>query len=221
MASSRTDLCNLALGLLDDDPIQDLDQDEPKARVLRIHLQNSIDTVLTLHRWNACAKRAALSALATAPVFGFERQFTLPGDCLRVLEVVTASSGEPVERWSVEAGRVLLCDEESPAIRYTARVEIIPHLPPWLAEAIAYHLAARTARAITGSDGKGAQLREEFERVVLPEAKMRDSQEGQSNENHPVAGILKRSLILRARRAGQVTRLDNWNLEDIPESEIP
>lgn len=221
MASSKTDLANLALGLLDEDPIMDIEQDEPKARVLSIHVNNSIDNVLSMHHWNAARKRAALTPSSDAPVFGWDYQYTLPSDCIRVFRVVETTDGREVGEWSVEAGRKILANIPNAGIIYVARIEQIPHLPPYLAEAIAYHLALRVARAITGNDTKAPRLREEFERVVLPEARHRDAQEGAGNENHPMRRILWRTGNLRARFKGSAGELDNKNLEDIPESPIP
>lgn len=208
MASSKTDICNLALALLDEDPIQDLDsQQEPRASVLRINFPNSFDAAMLERPWNACRKRQVLSKDTAAPVFGFDFQFTLPADCLQVHAVTDASSGYTVDKWSVESGRKLLCNWDSVGVIYSARIEQIPQLPAYLTEVISYHLAFRTARAITGSDSKGAALREEYQRAVLPNAQHRDALEGFSGENMTMQSTLRRSGILRARRAnGPLTR---------------
>lgn len=201
MAVSKTDLCNLALGLLDEEPIMDIEgQEEPKAAVMRIHLPNSLDAMFAAHPWNACTKRQALTASPEPPPFGFLYQFTLPADCILVREVVEASRGFKIERWKVEGNRKLLCNHATPGVIYTARIDEIPRLPPYLVEVAAYHLALRTARAITGSDSKGQALREELQRTVLPDAQHRDAQEGHSGENNHVPSILNRAGILRARR---------------------
>lgn len=208
MAVSRTDICNLALGLLDEDPIQDLDsQDEPKAAVLRIHFPNSFDSGLLAHPWNSCTGREKLTQDADAPLFGFAYQFTLPADCLTVRKVVNPDCGKEIDRWSVEANRKLLCDFESPGIIYTARVIQIPRLPAYVIEVISYHLALRTARAITGSDTKGQALREELQRTVLPDAQHRDAMEGHSGENNSAGSMIARAGITRARfKSGPLSR---------------
>ncbi len=59
-----------------------------------------------------------LTKLATAPDFGYDAQYQLPADCLRVVEVYDTKLP-----WVVE-GRVLLSSESTPVyIRYVKREE--------------------------------------------------------------------------------------------------
>ena len=93
--------------------------------------------------------RASLAKRTTSPVFGYDDEYQLPTDCLRVVEV-------PESRlpWVVE-GRKLLSDEGAPLnIRYIRREEDPNQYDPLLFSAIAARLALEMAEELTQSNTK-------------------------------------------------------------------
>lgn len=87
-------ICSTALTLLGDTPIASLSTPNDMRATLcaNIYPHAKLD-VLRAHPWNCLTKRVVLSPLSEVPEFEWGFQFTLPGDCLRVLAV--GYDGEP------------------------------------------------------------------------------------------------------------------------------
>ena len=174
MATSWTEVVNLALIDLGADRITSLDDDNNRASLGATLYPQARDEVLRSHPWNSATARARLAALATAPAFGFAAQYQLPADCLRVLRV---NDAEAEDLWKVE-GRVLLCDLGAPLdILYVQRVTDPSGLDPLLVSAIAAQLAMRLARALYQSDTMAESMRRIYV-DRLREARSMDGQEG-------------------------------------------
>jgi hypothetical protein len=174
VATSWTEVVNLALIDIGADRITSLDDDSNRASLGATLYPQARDEVLRAHPWNSATARARLAALATAPAFGFAKQYQLPADCLRVLRV---NDADAEDQWKVE-GRVLLCDLGAPLdILYVQRVADPSQLDPLLVSAIAAQLAMRLARALYQSDTMAENARRLYERR-LQEARSMDGQEG-------------------------------------------
>lgn len=105
------------------------------------------DYVFAAHVWNCLLQRASLGRLAEAPAFGFDYQFQLPADYIRM-----APPTDPDALFRIEGGK-LLTDEDAIAIRYVARVEDVSLYAPTLAAALAARLAWAAAVALRESSG--------------------------------------------------------------------
>lgn len=102
--SSKVQICSNAGLLLGQNPINDLSEVSDKA-LLAFNLYDYVrDAVIRANNWSCCIKRVILSPDVIAPVFGFSYQFSLPGDCLRILSV---SWDESVIEHRVEGQKVL------------------------------------------------------------------------------------------------------------------
>src|SRR3546814_2945523 len=102
--TSVVSICNRALTLLGQKTITSLEDNSQAARLCVESYGPTRDAVLRDHPWNCAIARADLAALSEAPAFEFGRQFQLPPDCLRVLELWGSRA-----RWKIE-GRRLLSD---------------------------------------------------------------------------------------------------------------
>lgn len=148
MPTSSTAVGNAALGKLGQGAVLSFDDPDDRARWLERRFADVRDLCLRANHWRFAMARARLSAEATAPAFGYARQFPLPADCLRLVEVV----GDPA--WSVEGGRILT-DAAAPLdIRYVRRAEDVAGWDPMFAEAVACRLAFDLAEKLTQSSGK-------------------------------------------------------------------
>src|SRR3546814_6931193 len=85
--TSVVSICNRALTLLGQKTITSLEDNSQAARLCVESYGPTRDAVLRDHPWNCAIARADLAALSEAPAFEFGRQFQLPPDCLRVLEL--------------------------------------------------------------------------------------------------------------------------------------
>jgi len=105
------------------------------------------DELLRAHPWNFATVRASLTEDATKPLWGFAKQFTLPGGWLRVIEVDDPAR----DGWRVEGGKILTSIRTPTLdIRYTQRIEDVLEMDPSFREALSAALAFDAAEAITG-----------------------------------------------------------------------
>lgn len=90
------------------------------------------DEVQESHPWNFCTRRAQLAADTSAPLWGFDNQYTLPADCLRFLSI----EGRKVE-YQLEGDKILVNDDGPLNIRYLARVADTSKYSPTFVAALA------------------------------------------------------------------------------------
>ena len=115
MATSSTEICNLALSWLAGNRISSLDDDSIEARLCKANYTLSRRAVLEEAEWTFAVKRAQLPSLAEPPLFGFAFQFLLPPDLLYSIgvydpkEYVNGSTKQtPVQtRHTVEGDKIL------------------------------------------------------------------------------------------------------------------
>ena len=183
MAESVVAICNRALDYLGQSPITSLEDGSTAARIMSRQYATSRDVVLRSYPWNCAMARASLAALVEAPAWGFLKQYQLPVDCLRVVEI----DGDVDSRiqWRVE-GRRLLCDEAGPLnIRYLRQIADPTEIDAMCGDAIAARLAADTARSITGSTSDVEMMMARL-RMIMDEARATDGRE-QSQDDGIVA----------------------------------
>ena len=93
----------------------------------------------------ALIKRQQLAQDTATPAYGFSYQFTLPSDCLRLLNLDAYNSDHKVE------GRKILCNESAIKIIYVSQVTDPNEMDVLLRETISAGLAADIAYAITAN----------------------------------------------------------------------
>lgn len=112
--------------------------------------------------------------------------FFLPSDCV-CLRAVFDEDRDPIdkfERGTSNDGQLVFTNHSAPLIaRYTSRVTATAQFPPLFVDALSTLLAAKMARAITGSDQLESALLSAYLTAILPEARFRDAQETASGEN--------------------------------------
>lgn len=179
--TSKVSIANHALRLLGKDHIQSLDEATDYAQAVKSVFDTIMDESLSKHPWNCNRVRKILSADAEAPLFGWERQFTLPAApwCLKVWRIGADCESTGLVRipFAVE-GRKLLTDEPNglPVI-YGSRVTDFTKLSAWVAAVIAHDIAETLALRITGSV-EAADRAEKRAARKLSEARSSDAHEG-------------------------------------------
>jgi hypothetical protein len=208
---SETDIANLALQHLGESRINSIEDTGDKvSRTCRVNFAQARDEALQCARWGCAKTQAALSKLATAPLYKWRAAYQLPADFIRLIEIEGEDAWTPKEYFDRQGNKLLIgrgCDEDedmpdSINIEYIRREEDTTIYDPLLVECMAMLLAMKCARALTGSDSKQAELRREFEQVVLPRAMTLNAQPINSGANHPVRQIIAKSFMQRARRTG-------------------
>jgi hypothetical protein len=181
--ASQIQIVNMALHQLGAVRITSMTDDSDEARVATDIWDICRDSVLVDHNWNFATRRATLAELSTTPDFGYDHQFILPTDCLRVLGMPGADSIAEykyrVETVLVGAQqyRVLLTDETACEIEYIARITDTTLFHPKFVDALAARLAADMAMKITESRNKEKLAWEKY-KMTLVDARSVDAMEG-------------------------------------------
>ncbi len=160
MATSKTDIANLALLKLGKNPITNIeDSNDHHASIIRQSWDVLRDSELRNHAWLFALKRVLLPALAEPPAFGYGFAYQLPPDFLRLVSVngesapYDPSTYNPTAymRWVVENNKVLT-DYGSPIrARYVARVENTFEWDASFVELFACRIAAELTQKVNGS----------------------------------------------------------------------
>lgn len=146
--ASEVDICNLALSKLGEQTIIALTEDSKSARVCNLFYSDTRDSLLRSHPWNFAIKRVELAKLTTTPIYGFDSEFQLPSDCLRVMYTDLQSSNQD---FRVE-GKKLLANSDSIRIEYISRVEDTTQFDASFVDALWMLLASRIAYNISDNN---------------------------------------------------------------------
>jgi hypothetical protein len=137
--------------------------------------------------WNFAIRRANLAALPEKPAHGFEHQFQLPADCLRLIEVHELWR----DHYQLE-GRRILSDEAGPLkLRYLADIEEPTQFDPLFVNAFALRIAIAIGQRIAGSAFDEASAWEKY-RAALSAARRADAMENPPIEQAEVDWVTSR-----------------------------
>lgn len=175
MATSEVEICNLALILAGSDRITALSDDNQRARLCNELYTNEKNNLLYRHPWNFAIRRDQLAALVTAPEFGYDNQFQLPNDCLRVLDV------DNTENYVIE-GTSVLSNEDTLEIKYISNEPTVASFSQGFCEALSYRLASKLAFALHQNQSLADALWKKAEDAENY-ARSFDAQEGRGGES--------------------------------------
>jgi len=165
-------ICSAALSLLGDKPISSLTEVNRVAATLCSNIYPLAKReVMRSHPWNCLVTRVVLAPLVATPAFEWGFQFTLPGDCMRVLSV--GYDGCP-EDYRLEGKRIL-------ARTNTLRLQYVAELGEgyWdalLVEVMTKRMVKDLAYPITKS-GTLAELKAREYEMAAKKARAVDGQE--------------------------------------------
>lgn len=169
---SQTRIVNKALALLGSTTrITHIEDGTGPAKTALALFDEARDGTTADHPWNFAIKRAALAADSAAPLFEFDRAFTLPADCLRWLP---PAKGDDHYFDGVEEDGKILTDEEAPLyIRYIRRVEDPGKWSQGFRHALACRLAMEMAEPITQQTKMSMKMEKLYD-AALRKAKRQD-----------------------------------------------
>ena len=173
--ASVVQICNSALNQLGASSITALTENSKNARICNERYETIRDAVYRSHPWNCLVKRVQLAQDSDTPAWGFTYQYTLPSDCLRVLQIKDYNSDYKIE------GRKLLIGESEVYLIYLAMESDVNQLDILLRETISACLAQDIAYAIT-SNLQVAKLMAEKYQAKLSEARHTDASEGYNTD---------------------------------------
>lgn len=165
-ASVEAAVCNVALlrvGQLQG--IASLDDSLPQARACKALWNDARDAVLQARRWSFARRRADLAQLTAGERGAWSYAYTLPSDYIaaRYIETGATNPGEgddiPFEiEGDSTVGRVLLCNEDTVELVYTAQVTAMGLWDPMARDALAMKLAADLALSLAKNRALAVQL---------------------------------------------------------------
>lgn len=174
--ASRVSIANLALTVLGADRITSLEDNSENARRLNAIFDYCLEDLLRAHPWNFAIIRRQLAVLSTTPIFEYDYEFQLPGDCLRVIEVSDGTN--LITDFKIE-GRKLLADDSSVSIKYIAKVIDPNQYTSQFIYVFASRLAAEIAYAVTNNKSTAEQMFQLYT-ARMQQAKETDAQESDS-----------------------------------------
>ncbi len=158
MALSETRICNLALARLGAKRINALTDATNEAVQCNLHYEPVRDALLRRHAWRFARTRAVLSEDAAAPVHGWENQFSLPADFLRLVR--TPETGE--YPFTIE-GQKYLTDDDEAEIVYVRRVTDPTEFDPLFVQVLVLELV----QALSMPLSQDKNLRESIRRELV------------------------------------------------------
>lgn len=166
-------ICSNALLMLGAQTINDFNEPLDRAKIASNLYPTIRDDLLRTHPWNCTIKRALLAPDATPPAFGYDNQFELPADFLRVLEV--GQAGCQID-YLVE-GRSILANATSVELRYVYLNEVENTWDASLVGLLTMAMACAMAYPITQSSA----LQAAFEQKLAMAKKVARAVDGQED----------------------------------------
>ncbi|MBE6421363.1 MAG: hypothetical protein E7027_04440 [Elusimicrobium sp.] len=162
---TEVEIANKALGKLGIRPISSLDDQEESARVAKAMFGTVRDYELSIYRWLFALKRTLLAKDAQAPAFGYENQYSLPPDFLR-LEMVEGKPANLKDSYLIE-GNKILTDLPAPLkIIYISREVEMVKWPPFFVEAFACKLAYEMCERLKQDPSRKNTLLTEYQLII-------------------------------------------------------
>lgn len=172
--ASEVEIANRALTKIGASRILSLSDDVEAARSVDSLFSIVRDAELRIRMWKFSITRDSLAALVTTPSWGFDYEYQLPSDCLRVVQVNDIYPGASLSdyrtmdesEWRIE-GRKILTDIAAPLkIRYVSQVTDTGQWDAAFTEAFACRLAAELAERLTQSNTKRQLAWDEYKQAI-------------------------------------------------------
>lgn len=168
--ASKVEIANIALNTIGEDPITAFTDDDKAARVINLRYESVRRAVLRAHPWNCVIARSSLAQDTATPDFGFDYQYSLPSDFLRVVRL-----SDPNIHYRIE-GKKLLTDASTVNLIYIKNETDVTKYDALLYEAVAARLAQEIAMPIT-NDKEMVDMANSLYESKLAEARSIDAME--------------------------------------------
>lgn len=180
--ASEVDICNSALTKIGAERITSLADNTRQAILCNAQYPLIRDSLLSVHSWNFAIKRADLVVTGNDPEYEFENEYTLPADCLRVIDTQFEDTFYQVE------GDKLYANVSELKIRYIAKITDTTKFSPKFVELLALALAIDLSYSLLQS----ASLTQNLD--ALYQRRLRDARSIDAQEN-PSYGLTNDEFI--------------------------
>ncbi len=159
--ASVVSVSNLALQKLGAKRIVSLTQDSNNARECNACYAHVRDSELRKRSWGFARDFAQLAASGTTPLFGYTYAYLKPADCLRILP-----PNDPALDWR-QVGSYIYTNWGAPLdLEYIRRVTDVNQMDSLFQEAWACKMAWQMCEAITQSNQKKTDIRDEYRDAI-------------------------------------------------------
>lgn len=182
MGLSKVDIYNNALLGVSKKFVSTVDDGTFESRTCNILWDQVLRRTLAAHNWSSCIKRVALDELSDAPNAGYEYQYQLPNDYVKVIKAYSSTDRDDFDfEWVIEDGK-LKSDESVLYIKYVFIPQNTEGLNAHVTDVLIWNLKMALCFPFTGDDNRERALRQEFEQVILPRARANDAMESREIE---------------------------------------
>lgn len=177
--TSKVEIANLALDEVAARPIVSFEDGTTSSNAIALHYAQAVDEVLESNNWTSAIKRQELAQLSEAPVNGFAYAYTLPTNpyCLKVVSAELSFVGQNFKK----EGHTIVTDSANATIKYIARLSDSESFGPHVTRCVIALLALKICYAVTGSNTRIADLRDNYD-DVWADASANDGMQGSPDE---------------------------------------
>ena len=197
--ASKTDISNSALARIGEPPIMSLDDNTPRARACKREFELAVREVSRRHVWKTLKGRTELTELSTEPEFGWDAQYQLPSDFIRIVRLNGYDTDFVQDLYDIE-GSVLLTDADEAKIEYIKYVEDTSQYDDMLVECVTLNLAYRIGTQILQDQNLSETNRLRYEQAIRSARKI-DSGQNKRRRYDPT----KESNFVKSRRLSTLT----------------
>ena len=176
MAISETSICNSALTKIGVERITSLEDNTKEGILCNEQYAKLRDEVLLSHPWNFAQARAELAEDSVTPAFGWDKQYIIPSDVLRVLYMHDIRDLHQF----VREGNLLLTNNSDAKIVYIKQITDTSLFSPRFAETLALRIAWDLAYALVQSTQLAGQMEAAYQRF-LSASRSFNAQEGRED----------------------------------------
>ena len=204
--TSEVHICNLALDYLKEAHITSIVSPNTQTEVIcAAWYDQTRRSVLRKNSWNFATKRVSLAKLTTTPAYGWDYEYELPNDFIRLVSLGSTYLYTTSD-YQLEDGKILINDDTTLNLRYVYDVTTVTKYDSLFINMLALELAINISYKISGSNTLRKSLSEMY-RMVSSEAKSVDGIE------RPPTRI-QRSRAIQARRSNNLNTAGTHILED-------
>lgn len=162
--ATLTEIANRALVLIGEPEITQITEGTERALACNTAWPGVRDEVLRSNNWNCAIARKKLAQLSEEPAFGWEHQYQLPTDCLRVIGVWGSDVPDdyPQILYRIE-GRRIVTDSPHVYLRYVKQETDTTQYDAVLTAVMVARLAERIAPRLTSSETITERARQAYE----------------------------------------------------------
>lgn len=186
--ANQTQIVNLALSWLGQGQINNINDNQNEAKIMKANYDLSLDKLLGEHAWTFALRQEILPPLGPAPTFGGGQQFQIPSDVIFVhrvfrpnnstLQSISNLNQLQNARWE-RIGDKINASQETLWCLFVVRVTNTDMFPPAFVHALAARLAADTCLTFTENNRMAIRMEEMYE-AKLTEAAVEDGRQGRT-----------------------------------------